>query len=345
MIAPRKSDSPPPNQQALLPFGVTDLDPMVVEAIGIPRRVQCYLRGCRHLLRVPGRGIRGDVCPDHGIRCHGSQEAATYTYADYRRNLIVGARQFSQRVYQHPFKYETHRFGFENSEDALTWNVWRSLYEARMIGPLVEKLTGETSPIEPRLYLWGLEMTNDCFEPWNLLIQARERFESRLPVERPKTEPDIAIHLPGRYLILIEAKFTSPNTTYNRGKRKDASSLTLDELVGIYQDPRLGILDFRRGEAAGRIHYQLWRNTVFAEWMGVNDHPATRSYHLNLVRDGYELESTTEFGELVNPAYRSRFKRFTWEDIHKLSLGNPQLARLRRYLETKTARLVRAFNL
>jgi hypothetical protein len=71
-----------------------------------------------------------------------------------------------------------------------------------------------------------------------LLIAARKRFESDLPVERPYTEPDIMLHLPGRYLVLLEAKFTSPNTTYARGPRKDSQSLTLDELCATIWKPR-----------------------------------------------------------------------------------------------------------
>ncbi len=327
-----------------LPFGIEDVDPILFRDDG-SRRVRCYIRGCRHYLRVPARGFRGDICPDHGIRCHGSRNGATYTYADARRNLIVGVTQFRERVLGHPFKVETHRFGYEKSEDAVTWNVFRSLYEAGMLGEFVMSLTGESSPIEPRLYLWGLQITDDRFEPWDLLIQARDRFESRLPVDRPKTEPDIALHLPGRYIILIEAKFTSPNSSYEDGPRKDSASLTLAELINIYQAPGLAILNRKRAESVHRIHYQLWRNTVFSEWIGTTDHPATRCYHFNLVRDDYEIESAAEFSRLVNPAFVDRFRRITWEQIYRLCLGDPRLSRLRRYLETKTAGLVRAFNL
>ena len=109
-----------------------------------------------------------------------------------------------------------------------------------MIGRLI---TGDTTPAEPLLLMWGILLTDDALRPWDLLIAARNRFESALPVERPFTEPDIALWLPGRYLILIEAKFTSFNMYYERGLRKDAQSLTLDELLDIYHDPSLRILD------------------------------------------------------------------------------------------------------
>ena len=48
---------------------------------------------------------------------------------------------------------------------------------------------------------------------------------------------------------------------------------------------------------------------------------------------------------LVNPAFQERFRRLTWEGIYRFFSGNPALETMRRYLETKTAGLVRAFNL
>jgi len=56
-------------------------------------------------------------------------------------------------------------------------------------------LIGESHSEEPDLYLWGIRVSGDSFEPWDLLIAARKRFESNLPVVRPLTEPDIALLL------------------------------------------------------------------------------------------------------------------------------------------------------
>ncbi|MFO0875755.1 MAG: hypothetical protein U0840_00010, partial [Gemmataceae bacterium] len=135
-----------------------------------------------------------------------------------------------------------------------------------------ERNVGVTT--QPRLFLWGIEMTDDL-QPWDLLIAARERFEKSLPVKRPATEPDIALHIPGKFVLLCEAKFTSPNPVYMRGPRKDAQSLTLDELVSIYRDPALVMLDDAKVEAANPVAYQLFRNLRFAEYMAKLDSPTT----------------------------------------------------------------------
>jgi hypothetical protein len=151
--------------------------------------------------------------------------------------------------------------------------------------------------------------------------------------------------LPGRYLILIEAKFCSPNMAYVRGPRKDAQSLTLNELLGIYHDSRLSILDHRKAHSARQVHYQLWRNTVFSEWMAREDHPRTKAFHLNLVRRGFEQASAAEFHGLLQPKFKDRFRRISWEQIYGLCLNTGRLPTLCRYMETKTANLRRAFRL
>jgi hypothetical protein len=129
---------------------------------------------------------------------------------------------------------------------------------------------GVKHPEEPRLFLWGLELMEDGVNPWGLLLQARERFESDLPQGRPKTEPDIGLFLPGKYLLLIEAKFTSCNGTYERDKKTKLFDLTIDQLVNIYQDKSLSILNYVVAGRQDRIHYQLWRNMI---------HPAEEGTH------------------------------------------------------------------
>ena len=103
-----------------LPFGTLDLDPQPHVVAGTPRRIRCYVRGCNELLRPPGGGHKGDVCPAHRIRCHFSRDKATYSYADVRGNIIIDADLMAARVVGHPFKFDCKWLGQENSEDALT---------------------------------------------------------------------------------------------------------------------------------------------------------------------------------------------------------------------------------
>ena len=328
-----------------LPYGIDDLDPVVRLQAGPPRLVRCFVRGCNEILEAPTRTTRGDWCPEHGIKCHPNSRDATFVYRDPGRNIIVARELFRSRIIGHADKFESHRFGNERSEDAVSFNVWRSLYEARALAKIGQEITGIASTIEPTLYLWGIRISGDRLDFWPLLTEARRRFESNLPVDRPPTEPDIALHLPGKYLILIEAKFTSKNTSYPRGDRVTPKCLTFDELLEIYHDPSLRILDQRRAAAAPRIFYQLWRNTIFSEWMAKLDGPTTQAFHVNLVRDGADLESAAEFHGLVSDEFKQRFQRMTWEKLYFRTADEPRLATMRRYMASKTAGLKPAFNL
>jgi hypothetical protein len=327
-----------------LPFGSQDLDPAVqVDSLDC-NKVRCFVRGCQHLVRRPTRHAEGEACPRHGIYCHYSYGRPTYRFADVRRNIIASPDLFAQRIVNHPFKFDSNRMGAENSEDALTWNVFRSIAEMKQLATVASQLLGETSTQPPRLYLWGIRVDDDSFQPWDLLIAARQQFESNLPVNRPYTEPDIALYLPSQYLVLIEAKFTSPNPVYEQGPRKDSQSLTLAELLNIYWHPALRSLNHPLARTRPRVHYQLWRNMVFAEWMAKADGSGVRPYHLNLVRERSELQSTGEFAELLRPDFRDRFRRVTWESlVASLEAASEHGLHLRQYVRNKTACLRAAF--
>jgi hypothetical protein len=325
-----------------LPYGVDDLDPTVVIDAGPPERIRCYYKDCTEFLRPPTRnGFDGDVCDKHEIRCHSS---GTYSYQDAAHNVIIDSELFGQKVVGNPNKHESTRLGYEKSEDAVSWNVFRTFQRARRLAAIANELFGISFADEPTLYLWGLQASDDSFALWGLLREARRRFESALPVKRPLTEPDIAFHLPGRYLVLVEAKFTSENPFYKSGPRKDQQSLTLDELRDIYHDPSLRLLNIEKARSRQRIYYQLWRNTVFAEWMARQDSPETKAYQINLVRSHFEEASAAEFHGLISDGSKARFRRVTWEDIYGLaSRSGAPFQRLCRYMETKTANLRKVF--
>ena len=328
-------------KRAIHPWGLQDLDPQVRTRNHQGIEVRCYVKGCQEWLRPPNRTFLGDACPVHHIRCHVTGKKGTYSYRDHRRNLIVAQEVFQEQIIGHPFKYETHRFGYERSEDALSWNVFRSLYEQKKLAHAVAALTGEEHPEEPQMYLWGIAMSD--FHAWTLLEEARKIIESNLPVERPLTEPDIALHLPGKYLILIEAKFTSANTFYEKGPRKDARSLTQDELLAIYQFQESRSVNMKAAVGARRIPQQLWRNMVFAEKMAMQDSGSTKAYHINLVREEAEMGIEEEFRALLTQEYQPRFRRVTWEGLVHSTCNSSNQLDLRYYFHNKTAGLAAAF--
>jgi hypothetical protein len=322
-----------------------DLDPKVQFNLK-SGEIRCFVQGCQHWVEPPSRKQRsGRPCPDHDIYCHRS---GTYRHADFQNNLIADPEFFARELRGHPAKYEAHRFGSENSEDALTWNVFRSFQNAGLLHRLAGLATDRKVTEEPELYLWGIKIDKDSVAPGIMpgLQDARKRFESNLPVDRPLTEPDIMLYEPGDFLVLIEAKFTSPNGIYIRGSKTKQGDLTLDQLLSIYRDPESTLIDYPMACSRDRIAYQLYRNTMFSEWMAREDGCRTEPYHANLVRNGRETDSAAEFHSLFRPEYQDRFRQITWEQIYKIaSQDSPKLSRLCRYMETKTARLSPAFDM
>ena len=324
-----------------MPYGLLDVDPVLVTDRGPPVRLRCVICDCPQFLIPPTRSRAGQVCSTHGIRVHTS---GTFTYRDPSRNFIVDPT-LVRRIIRSPDKFESGRLGYERSEDAVTLNVFRSFQEAKCLNEIARLITGLEVTDEPDLYLWGLNLTNDSLGVFPLLQAARDRFERRLPVARPATEPDSCLFCDGHYLILIEAKLCSPNTFYFDGPRRDAQSLTKDELLTNYHDPAVcQILDIEKAKESEAVAYQMWRNTVFSEWMAHHAKPGTKAFFCNLVRAGCELDSFEHFHGLVRPQFANRVSRIRWEDLFLLaSIHGDRLLRLREYMATKTCNLQPAF--
>ena len=78
------------HEQLGLPFGVGEVKVTARPSKDGDKSVECFVVGCQHRLRVPTRTFSGDVCPDHGIRCHHSSNSPTYSYLQPRRNIVHG---------------------------------------------------------------------------------------------------------------------------------------------------------------------------------------------------------------------------------------------------------------
>lgn len=113
----------------MLPYGCHDLEPNLVWHPHEQGVVRCYVRGCAAWVRQARRGVPHAYCPDHGIRLHASGNKPTYGYDRVERNCIVAPEELGQRIVRHPYKYDPspERLASENSEDILSWNVFRSL--------------------------------------------------------------------------------------------------------------------------------------------------------------------------------------------------------------------------
>ena len=347
-------------------FGFTDFDHDRVNAVPI---AACPVRGCATKLTEVAYGRKTDKygnpktklwCSEHGIRLHSN----TFVYwngperhnTSKLRNFIVAKDLAEEVALKSGAKAESHRLGYEMSEDALSWNVFVSLAVVGKLKDAASFLTGRDVTTEPELYLWGrridvLGRDRGRFEP---LWDVRERLEK--DIHTFNTEPDVMLVVADEIAICIEAKFASGNSLASEHEvRVGEKPIARSDLFERYlQDSTKASTRaaIRPNPGQSTLHSQLFRNLVFASEM------APRDWHVvNLVsRTQHALGTDNPRSSFANPTSeilsclssdsQSRFTYRTWEELYvKLVKDTVELSDLAHYMRTKSAHYRPAFNL
>jgi hypothetical protein len=198
--------------------------------------------------------------------------------------------------------------------------------------------------IEPRddveLLMWGIR----AFDPdplvWNRLVETRKVLEDGAGFP---TEPDIILRIPGQAVVLIEAKFGSPNSTLSgHEERFGGVPEFLDRYPSIEGRPDPLNREWMEEQEPESILQQLARNVIFAQRLAEEGEVP---FVVNLVRNCDELGIESRFSTHLASDTPVRFKRWTWEDIYRIACTMGEDAEpLRYYLRNKTNRLAKAFN-
>ncbi len=323
----------------------------------------CPVAKCSTALKtVPYRKKSLPYCPEHGLQLH----QGTFVYfngaekeAERRarlRNFTVAQDWVIAHVLDSEKKAETHRLGYEMSEDALSWNVFVSLLKAGHLRTAAEYLTDRAIQGEPELYLWGMR-PHDAhqFEP---LRETRRELEP--DIHRYPTEPDIMLVVPGKLVVCVEAKFSSGNVLTTDAKTEPGEKpRSAAELVRRY----LGEPGYWKNETkwlarkaiTGRIHSQLFRNVAFAirmaesrgaDWHVVNLVSSTQWKGARSVNGyGYD-DPSSALRSYLTDGCRDHFTFRHWEGLYRAVIKDvPALQSLQRYLLGKSAHYQRAFAL
>ncbi len=298
--------------------------------------IKCCVADCPHWLRRRRRGQTksdGLFCPIHGISV---STTPTYIFQDYWRNFIIG-RDLLKSV----TKVESWRLGNETSEDAVSWNVFVGLQKSGGLRECFELLTGITGCAEPELYLWGNRIAEgQSLSVFDKLREAREKLESQVGIP---TEPDIMLRIPGQAIVLIEAKFGSPN---GRFAGKEGRFGGIQQYLARYhaKTPNSDPLnrEWIAKQEPEKILEQLCRNVVFAHWLASD---GEKPFVINLVDVTSQPESEDEFRRHLRENNVTFFRR-TWDDIcHLPTIGTESASQLRTYLVNKTVHLRKAFKI
>ncbi|MGH9687515.1 MAG: PGN_0703 family putative restriction endonuclease [Candidatus Acidiferrales bacterium] len=320
----------------------------------------CPIKGCgSEFIRPNMRGF--PCCEKHGLEIH----AKTFVYfngesrdeqsqARLRNFLPGGARFLSKHIFGNKNKAESHRLGAENSEDALSWNVFGELHRLGLVHLAYNYLTGDTVEAgQVRLFLWGLEIDfdSDTAREWPSLKEVRDELEKGINSFR--TEPDIMLLGP-RKLVIVEAKLTSGNPL----------CVEASDVEGMKPTSRSGLIHRYIAEnklwepvlcdkdiGGSKIHSQLLRMIVFAstmaqknkiDWAVVNLVSRTQWKKVGTrPRKGYDFENPREF---IPTKVGSRFRFLSWEELFNEMLSRESGAQeIAEYMQKKTVNLSRAF--
>jgi len=347
-------------------FGHADFDPA---RLSDPRAPKCPVQGCSTALLNVAYGRQQDRegrlrdrkmpwCPEHGIRLHSN----TFVYwngdgleGDARlRNFIVEPDLVRAIALRKGMKAESHRLGYEMSEDALSWNVFVSLAVAGRLRDSGQYLTDRVLRSEPSLYLWGrrIDLRHGDSSLFSELVRVRDLLEK--DIRRFPTEPDIMLVVPGEMVICIEAKFGSGNplahdSVTGPDEKPTARQALLDRYLTSSEHARRSVQPDRIAE---RFHSQLFRNIVFAcemagdlPWHVVNLVSDTQRGTADEIRYSF-VPPTEDVRRYLHPDRQHCFTYRTWEGLYAaLIRDDPRLAELDRYLRGKSAHYIPAFEL
>jgi hypothetical protein len=289
-----------------------------------------------------GEGRREDfeqyLCKEHEIYI----TPTTFIYDDLKDNLLwydaednalLGKIMEVKRV-----KAQLHH---DDSEDAVTWNVFRFLERSKSLSEFLSKLCNPPV-VNPEIIYWSYSQSQQSV--WNELERTRAEFG-----ESPQrsSEPDIIVKSDGA-LFFIEAKLkSSSQVDFNRSHTAEDKK----ERIRRYSK---GDRFLKRpvGDIMDAGYYQLMRFWVIGS--SIAERLNLEFYLINLVQSEKEEEVEREFKGYIKENQSRKFVRVTWEGIYEYILSSVLAGRdkdmITRYFKNKTigyqnGKLQRAFSL
>jgi len=154
----------------------------------------------------------GNPCPDHRIKVRPTPGGFTYVYDDFSQNLLWKDADDRRRLDAILRGKRESRMGHEHSEDAVTWNVFRFFERHACLSPAIKKISSCPTD-EPLTVFWT---TNDgcLWEPCRVC-------SDDIPEKTfARSEPDLMFLWEHKLLVVIEAKFRSPNRSGSDAKKR-----------------------------------------------------------------------------------------------------------------------------
>ncbi len=273
-------------------------------------KVECPVKECdKKVDRQRNHFLRDEIfqCPTHRIYISPS----TFEYPNDMDNLLWTSSDDVRLLAGVMSVKRESRMARDNSEDAVTWNVFRYLERTNLLSRFLSSFADHVVK-DAKLIYWSYSQEDQG--TWPDLMRSREEF-----CEDPKrsSEPDL-IAVSERAIFWIEAKLTASNKTTPSNPLAVKGYLT----GGGEWHRRVFTNDFKPIAILSKL-YELYRFWLLGTWAASQ---AGRDFYLiNLVRSDRDLDIEKRFGPYIRQGPSGIFRRFTWEDIYRrISLiGDP----------------------
>lgn len=316
-------------------YGLKDLKTTIKTDIN---SVECPVKGCSVKVDRQRNSFKREqtyLCPIHKIYISPS----TFEYETEKENLLWFDNS-DKLLFEEIKKVKREsRIARDNSEDALTWNVFRFLDKQGLLPDFLSQLSNKEIK-DTELILWSYSPKEKS--DLTLLNQARKEFGEAIA---RGSEPDIIIRT-NKVLYFIEAKLTAKNeTTPSELQNRKEYETGGDRLFQhIFKSDYETVAEKEK-------RYELLRFWLLGSWMAKKLSVDFEFY--SLVMQSRELDIEATFGKHIIETTERQFSRLTWEQIYafiKLLPDNKEKHIMTEYFENKTigynsiSAIIKAFN-
>ena len=303
--------------------------------------VECPVKGCGEKVQRQREVFRREEkfkCPKHNIYI----SPTTFEYQSEIDNILWKEKADLDLFDRIKSAKRESRIARDNSEDAVTWNVFRFLEKSELLSEFLAKLRN-SSATNPEIIYWSYSRSQQ--NVWNELKKARTEFGE---IPQRSTEPDLIVKSDDA-LFFIEAKLkASSKVDFNKrhtAEEKKERIRRYGRGDRFLKRPVEDIID------AG--YYQLMRLWVIGS--SIAERVNLEFYLVNLVLSGKEEDIERDFKRYIKEDQSRKFLRITWEDIYQhissSVLSGREEDMIMRYFKNKTVgydgngKLQRAFSI
>jgi hypothetical protein len=265
-------------------------------------QVECPVKGCSQKV-ARHRGVFQTAthfqCPEHHIYI----SASTFEYPTELDNILWKDEQDLSLLESIKGSKRESRMARDNSEDALSWNVFRYLEKKGHLSVILSNIIARDLGALKLVY-WSYSAGFEGV--WPELRDARKEFAEQ---PRHSSEPDL-IAFSDKAVLFIEAKLKAnnepqPRDPENQRKYVKGGNSWYYQVFGSDYDTIVRV----------ERKYQLLRFWLLGTWIAAR---IKRDFYLvNLVPSKSEQKIEEVFGKHIKANEHRRFVRVTWEEIYR----------------------------